>query len=385
MIRLPRVRRVLNPTGGQWALLAVGTAGLVAIVADSFRGRAGKHPGSDLPEIGGPDCDPSPYVIDEAALRQHVLAMTAESHDKAAIAQHTAMTLFGQHPSGETVQFPPVVEALPGVACVWDWTVWIVDDVFADTGLSDEPTGPKPTGSLQWVLRTANDPGYPWEEPVMHVSNWPTPSMFVSTGDQSGSWDPAKGYDSMVRAYLGSALAMAGQDAATIHKYAEGPAGQELRKQARQAIMRVGGFNDRAYGQTNLNYAGGNDPAKPGGNKNKGIIDAYVLNGQGRGLDWRPVHKDNKARIGDGQPPKRAIGLSGNRLAGANKGSHHMIVWLPAPVLEDLAGEDPQLHFGTWSDGSSTIDPPPQIQALGVDLSGVGLPGVSGKEGTAGS
>lgn len=382
MILLPRARRVLNPTGTQWAIGATAALVVGLVAADVFASPKGsKKPGSDLPEIGGPDCDPAPYEIDEDLLRVHVTAMLHETHDKAIVTQSVATTMFGDHPSGAVVSFPPVADALPGVACVWDWTVWIVDDVFADHGITDEPSGPKPTGSLQWVLRTANDPGYPWEEPVMHVSNWPTPGMFVSAGDNSGSWKASNGYDSMIRAYLGSMLAMAGHDAESIAHYAEGGAGQELRKQLRAAIMAVGGWNDRTYGQTNLNYAGGNDPAKPGGDPAKPQSGGFVMNAQGRGLNWLPRHKDNKARIGDGESAKRATTLSGGSLHGTDKGTHHMIVYLPAPVLEALAGDDPTIEWGTWSDGSSTLFPPPQIVALGVDLSGVVLPGVPNKEG----
>lgn len=375
-------RRTLNPTPAQWILLTFGTLALVGAVGGTAyamrkRRSSSKTPGIDLPDVGPgePTCDPAPYEIDPDALRILVQSkVDAGLHDKARIARDVAITLFGAHPSGSVVDFPPSGDPLEGVGCVWDWTIWTVDDVFRESGLTDEPTLPSgPSGSLQWVSRTANDPGYPWEEPVLHVHNWPTPGMFLDIGNAEGSWDPANGYDSMVIAALGSALAMAGLDPSI----AEGPEGQELRKQLRQAIMAVGGFNDLNYGQTNLNYAGGNDPSKPGGNKNKGIVSAHVLNEQGRGLNWLPHHKDNKKRIAEELPSKRGSGIKGNRLTGAQAGYRHMLVWIPAVSLDALREVKPRIAFGTWSDGSSTADPPPQIRALGYDLSGVDLPGVT--------
>jgi hypothetical protein len=369
----PAMLRRFNPTPTQWALIT--TAGVAALVIGVGAVMAGPSPKGPPPQV----CDPTPYVFDPAEVTAAInTEIDNGDHDKANVAMSVATLLYGQHPSGQTVFFPPVANPLPGVACVWQLTVAMVDAVFEDRGIIEGPTGP--STSLDWVLHNANDPGYPWEEPTLQTSNFPTPGTFVDIGNASGSWKPSHGYDSMVRAYLGSGLAMAGGDVTL----ATSGAGQELRKQVRQAIMAVGGFNDLLYGQTNLNYAGGNDPNKPGGDPNKPVMASYVLNEQGRGLNWLPRHKDNLHRIPQGDAPKRATRLDGSKLGGANAGSSQMLVWLPALDLDALAQPVPSVEFLTWSDGSSTLDPPPAIKALGIDMSGVVLPGVAPNQGAPG-
>lgn len=374
-----RARTIVNPSATTWALItAASAAGLTLLAATAFGGgRPGPSP--DLPDVtpGGPDCDPAPYQLDEAELRAQVEQLVdAGDRDKAQIADTVATLLFGTHPSGAQVDFPPSVNPLPGVTCVWAWTIYVVDDVFEERGLIDDPTDPteppEPSASLDWVLRASGDPGYPWEEPVLQVDNFPTPGMFVDVGNADGEWKPSNGFDSMIKAWLGSALAMAGGDVSL----ASNNAGQSLRKQARQAVTAPGGFNDLNYGQTNANYAGGNDPNKPGGNPNNALIN-YMMNEDGRGLHWNPWHKDNLERIPQGLAPKRAIRIDGSRMSGSNRGNRQMLVYLPALDLDALAQAVPTIKFLKWSDGSSTIDPPPQITALGVDMTGVDLPGVT--------
>jgi len=365
---------IMNPTATQWALITAGSVAGLTLLATTVWAGTRPSGGGDLPDVtpGGPDCDPTPYVVDEAEIRDQVIQLVdAGERDKAYIAQVVATFLFGTHPLGGQVEFPPVANPKAGVTCVWDWTIYVIDVVFDERGIIDEP-GEGPMGSLEWVLRTANDPGYPWEEPVLQVENFPTPGMFVDIGNADGEWKPSNGFDSMIKAFLGSALAMAGGDVGL----ASNAAGQSLRKQARQAVTAPGGFNDLLYGQTNANYAGGNDPNKPGGNANAALIN-YMMNEDGRGLHWRPWHKENLQRIPVAQAPKRSIRLDGSRMSGANRGNQQMLVWLPALDLEALAKPVPTIKFLTWSDGSSTIDPPPQIRALGVDMTGVDLPGVT--------
>lgn len=359
--------RRLNPTTTQWAVILAGvTAGAVLLTATAA---SASDRGKQLPDVTPGEC--APYEYNSAIVDNQIESLVqAGERDKEYIATTVATFLFGAYPGGGQVLFPPSANPLAGVSCVWLRVRTQVDAMFDELGLDDVvPTEP---GSLEWVLRTSADPGYPWEEPVMHIENYPTPGMFVDIGNAEGAWKPSNGYDSMVRAYLGSALSMAGGDVSL----ATSNAGQELRKAARRAITSVGGFNDLLYGQTNLNYAGGNDPSKNGGDANKPKSGAYVLNARNRGLNWLPRHKDNIQRIQQGQAPKRATRLDGSKLAGANAGNQQMLVYLPALDLEALTKPVPSIKFLTWSDGSSTIDPPPQIVALGVDMSGVVLPGV---------
>lgn len=247
----------------------------------------------------------------------------------------------------------------------------------------EPPVQPPPVQpqSLEWVLRTAKDPGYPWAEPVLHYENYPTPSMFVDIGDSDGAWNPASGFDSLVKAILASALAMAGNDpkiAFAQGQDANAQLGKDLRRKVRESLIVVGGFNDLNYGQTNLNYAGGNDPNAPGGDPNKPLSATYVLNAQKRGLNWLPRHADNIDRIQASQASKRTTTLQGKKLSPPNSGNRHMVVWAPAYDLDALGPDKavPTIKFLTWPDGSSTLHPPPQIRALGIDMSGVQLPGV---------
>lgn len=238
------------------------------------------------------------------------------------------------------------------------------------------PTDP----SLQWRQVTPADPGYPWEFPALHYENYPTPGTWLNASDRSGAFDPSEGFDRFVQALLGSALAMAGNDpriATATGQQANADLGRRLRKEVRESLIIVGGINDLLYGQTNLNFAGGNDPNKPGGNVGRPIMASYVLNSQGRGLDWLPRHADNLERIRSGEPLKRTTALDGSRLSSPNRGSRQMLIWAPAYDMAALSPNTvPSIQYLRWSDGSSTIDPPPIIRASGVDMSGVRLPGV---------
>lgn len=234
--------------------------------------------------------------------------------------------------------------------------------------------------SLDWEIVTPTDPGYPWEFPALHFENYPTPGTWWNAGDKTGAFDPSLGFDRFVRALLGSALAMAGNDptiAAAEGKNKDAATGKRLRREVRQALVAVGGINDLLYGQDNLNLAGGNDPNKAGGDPKKPRSGAHVLNAAGRGLNWLPRHANNLQRIQEGLPLLRTTSLAGRSLPGI-KGSRQMLIWSPAFDLDALSPNvgSPSIQFLHWSDGSSTADPPPSIRQLGVDLSGVALPGI---------
>lgn len=364
--------RLPNPSATGWALIAAG--GVAALVlATTAYASSGKPKPIELPDIE-PDlqCDPTPYDVDMDELVAAIgVAIAAGERDQAVIATNVATALYGAHPTGGIAQFPPGVSPLGGVMCVWSVVVFVVDDEFKKRGLTDDPTGPDtPTESLDWVIRGATDPGYPWEEPVLQTNNWPSPGMFLNVG-LDGSWDPAQGYDSMIKAYLGTLLVMAGMDAGIAEQ--QGGLGQSLRKQLRESVTAVGGFNDLLYGQTNENYAGGNNPNKPGANNPNGGIVNYMMNAQGRGLNWLPRHKDVISPVASGVALNRATRVDGGKLGGSNAGNQQMVLWLPAPLLSSVPSGI--LKYGKWSDGSSTLDPPPQIRALGINMHGVQLPG----------
>lgn len=364
-------QRLPNPTGTQWAIITAAGAAALVIATTAWADSGTPGPVKQLPDVE-PDleCDADPYDVDTDEIRAAIgTAIGTGQRDQAIIATNIATALFGAHPDGGVATFPPSAAPLPGVVCVWSVVVFLVDDEFKKRGLGDIDVPETPEGSLVWVTRGSKDLGYPWEEPVLHTTNWPSPGMFTNFNVE-GSWDPSQGYDSYIRALLGSALAMAGMDVGI----ATSNAGQELRKQLREAVMAVGGFNDLNYGQTNLNYAGGNDPDKPGGNPNNGMSGQYVLNEAGRGLNWLPRHHDVVSRVGNAQPTERGTRIDGAKLGGGNGGNRQMTVWGPAVSLAKL--QQGFIGFDTWSDGSSTLDPPPQITKLGVNLHGVVLSGV---------
>lgn len=243
-----------------------------------------------------------------------------------------------------------------------------------------DPNMPIHPGPQDWVVVSDQDAGYPWDFPALHFENYPTPGTWFDVGDKEGAFDPAQGFDAYVRALLGSALAMAGNDPGIASAQGKDPRadlGRRLRRDVSKAVIAVGGVNDLAYGQTNLNFAGGNDPNAPGGNEDQPLSATYVLNQRGRGLNWLPRHGANMQRIADGLPLKRTTSLSGSTLPWPDSGNRQMLLWSPAFDLDSLAASEPSIQFLQWLDGSSTIDPPPRIQELGVDLSGVSLPGVT--------
>jgi len=263
------------------------------------------------------------------------------------------------------------------------------------------PTEPLPTvddepvpemGESRWSWGRATDPGYPWNKPLLHVENYPTPSMFFDAGDQGGSFDPSQGFDELVIALLSSALTMAGMDPTKAIALARAQGqdpdailGRRLRRDVRRALIEPGSWNDRVFGQTNANYAGGTDPGKActegSGTTNaactNGIRDpnakpvTFMMNAAGRGLNWLPWHTNVLDAIGAGQTPVRGTDLDGTSLG---LGHSHMVLWMPAFDLEALGSDVPRIQLLPWPDGSSTVDPPPMVSRLGVDMQGVVLP-----------
>lgn len=254
-----------------------------------------------------------------------------------------------------------------------------------------EPTEPVgPSQSPVWIWRRSSDPGYPWLEPTLHVENYPTPGMFFDVGDDTGAFDPAQGFDAMVTALLGSALVMAGWDPARATAIAQAQGqdpdaqlGRRLRRDTRRALLVPGSWNDRLFGQTNANYAGGTDPGKPctSGSTNapctNGIRDPhatavrYMMNAAGRGLNWLPRHTNVLDAIAQGVPPVRGTGIDGDAFAGSHS---HMLVWMPAFDMVALGNQaDPQIRLAVFPGGASGGDPPPSVTDLGIDMHGVTL------------
>ncbi|MCH9637721.1 MAG: hypothetical protein K0U16_07240 [Gammaproteobacteria bacterium] len=201
---------------------------------------------------------------------------------------------------------------------------------------------------IAWRVVTREDPGYPWDCAAMHYDSVATPGTWLDATKR-----PELDLDGFVRELLAQALEMAGHDpwvAEAVGKAPGADLGKQLRKQVREAVIVEGGINDLLYGC--------HDDRLP----------KHATNAAGRGICWRRCHANNLERMGH-LPLKRTIGVDGQRLSPPDRGSSAPVVWSPA---FDLAAF-PELRFGKWADGSSTLHPPPTVRRSGVDLSGVSI------------
>lgn len=86
----------------------------------------------------------------------------------------------------------------------------------------------------------------------------------------------------------------------------------------------------------------------------------YLVNGVGLRRAFNPWHDAAKARIVAEEMPSRGVTPEGSKIAGV--GSDYALLWLPPVDPQALAemGIVTCAHT-TWGDGSSSIDPPPEI------------------------
>jgi len=292
-----------------------------------------------------PTVDLSPYHYDEAHVYQTILS-EAESgqRDRALCAVEVCEKLFRGY-----VVFPPGPEDTASAQAIWALVVDAVEDVFNLRGIHEQPW--QLTEAIVWAVRQPNDPGYPWEQPSLNVDNAAVPGTFIEVGVDSAPVD----HDSLVRDYLTNALAVSGTSPALATGTSS--TSKRLRRETRKLFNEIE-FHDKAYGQTNSKYAGG---------------EPWMLNNSGRGLNWRPYHANNLERLGSGLPAKRTTTVGGRPLPHPDSGSDAMLLWLPAVDRSALRGANLSVRPLRWSDGSSTQEPPPAVQRLGVDMSGVVL------------
>lgn len=357
-------RRKFNPSGAQIAV-AAGAAILGGIVLyDTVYAKPAPAKKKKKPE---PSCDPSPYQWNEGAVRAGIEDLvTAGERDATFIATEVASSLFGDYPGGGNIEFPPAPGAPKGVACVWSLVIYMVDIIFKEKGIKNG----KKDGGFNWEVHGAGDlDNYPWETPSLHPDNYPTPGVFIDIGNKEGAWDTSEGLDKMMKVLLAQSMAMANLAGGNVDvglAYAQTTKGKNLRRDYRNLIQ-CSVWNDALYGQTNIVAAGG----KEGGS-------THMMNNKGRGLNWYPRHADNLSRMAQGKKPKRTTSASGAKLASPNSGSSQMLLWLPAVDLQALGNPNPVIKPLNWSNGSSTKEPPPMVQDLGIDMSGVGLSGGPG-------
>lgn len=294
------------------------------------------------------------YTWNEARARKAIYELLQNGErDRAFVAAEAASRLFGQHPSGAVVTFPPGPRSPFGVETIWGRMVRLVDKVFEEERVLEG----QEARDLAWVIHDPLDEGYPWEEPSLHVGNYPSPGMFFDAGSptQVGqNLDADHDLDKVVRRSLQTGLSMANMDP----RLATGTSktSKRLRREMRQLIMESK-FNDGLYGQTDLVKAGG-DPEEP--------ASYYVLGEKGRGLNWLPYHADNLVLIDQGKAPMRTTMLDGERMPQHHQADAHMLLWIPAIDLALLSDQVPKVEPYVWSDGTSTKEPPPVVQKLGT-------------------
>lgn len=218
-----------------------------------------------------------------------------------------------------------------------------------------------PRRGVPWLRIDPAMAGYPWEAAGLHPANFPTPGLFWDA-DEPTQWLEAPHFDEVVRAALGSALLMAdGDPELSMSRTSQA---RRLRQQLRHLIIEAP-HNDVLYGCTNANYCGGADPQLPGAD-GKGRQDLHVLGPSGRGINWLARHAHDRERIAQGLAPARATNRDGDPLLEDVHGARPLI-WIPALNLAALADKNPRVTTQDmqWSDGSSTLEVPPPVRALG--------------------
>jgi hypothetical protein len=203
----------------------------------------------------------------------------------------------------------------------------------------------------KWHIRRITDGLYPWMQPTLHVSNYPTPGMFYDASNPNGFV-----FDNPERLYgavLGSALSMAERDTSI----AGSRRGADLRKKVADDVA-SGMYNDGLFGTSTVELVGGRRWVGP----------------HGRGINWAPHHGNIRQSIAAANPPKRTTKIDGTRIQEYIEVNNKPLVWIPAYDLDALATHGDLVPL-RWANGRSAIDPPPVVSNLGVDLSGVRFPG----------
>lgn len=201
--------------------------------------------------------------------------------------------------------------------------------------------------------------GYPWNFAVLHPHNFPTPGMFLDL-EQPDWFPPDAGFDGLVRAALGSALAMAGVDPEQASSKTS--RGRRLRQEMRNTLYSR--WHLSLYGCTNENFCGGVHPSKPGGEGRRAVVD-HVMGPRGRGINWLPRHAPNRELLACGRPARRTTDARGEPLLGA-PGFTRPLLWVAAVDLDALARAGPRVVPLRWDDGTSCTEPPLAVRELGV-------------------
>lgn len=323
-----------------------------------------------------PKCDPSPFVVEVAAIKLAIVeAVAAGMRENATVAAHAAESLYIVDPSNDApLSWPPQEGASEGQRCVWSIILAQVDIYLNENGIPPWPACPAgseiqdgqclPVGGIDL-------------DPWLNPSKWPQSGTFIQVekGDTFlGSSSPTPNRRSIVYSTLLSTAHQAaiddGASAEAATEFAQGIANDPSARVEYLTLIYCSPWNDALYGTF------GYDPALIGD------FDSPV----GRAIRLLPYHFDNYKRIIHGQSPRRNIhkgsapgDKSGTRISSAGKSLE--LLWLPELNPEFLLADGTITTQGmTWEDGSSRIMPPPIVEVLGVEDVPPGMWGCLGEQ-----
>lgn len=349
-------------------LFAVGVAGAASASSGGSEGGGG-----DNTEPSPPPRPPNPPVSvpstqAELRLLGAYVCRCAEEREIAGL-EVDAATLRFCVASGlyGALAWPPIAQDPESVREVWDlireYVLAFLDNpaafradycTFTATPSPTPPPAPSPTfpqGGVDFEEASNGRPGYPWEEPLIHLGNdgkhFPTPGMFFVVRAPNAPTDAFLALDSLLgiaRAAVASAYAMGGA-ARTLGSIDDELVLEYLR------LMLCSPWNDILFGSTSSQFAGG----------------SLGLGPHGRGSVMLPRHRRNLQRMAVGEDAVRSITLAGNpdpQIPDDNKWPEF---WLPPIDLDALVNAGIVTTSGwSWSNGDSVLVPPPQVWTRGV-------------------
>jgi hypothetical protein len=203
------------------------------------------------------------------------------------------------------------VVAAGGLALVWLYAHKRRQRALAEPSLVVEPLPPSSSDALEALLKD-------------FVGDEATPGLFYQVQA-----------DDTLLGVAGSAL------------NSIGPHSAAARLSYAYCLQSSPGWNMRLYGTPSTSNAFGSELLVPG--KNTGVRVAF-----------RARNADALELMLAGRLPRMAVDpISGAPLPG--KGASYGLLWLPPVDPQSLALGQPTCAPYSWSDGSSTIDPPPEL------------------------
>ena len=388
---------------------------LLGLGASGGKRRRKKSTGSAArPVPPSDDCLIEPFVLDEDEIDAAIAeAISQGMRSVQTIATFVAELIYPVYPgTNEPVSWPPNLEPGMGaqaqqeILCLWYEIIALVQDYLTEVGIPPWPAcGP---GEIldEGAGMCVPDPNFgaggdngnggsvgpidlsPWESTDYYPS--PGSLMQVRLGDRLlGTWSETNEdfdiYGNRLRSIAYTTLLTAGWLAATqfggLDPDEPGISAAESERRAQEAAE----FAQRvAYDDGNRVEYVQLIQCSPW---NDALYATYGYGPQawqspvGRALRFLPEHYNNRARIANGQKPRRNISLgtvadkgSGNAFGMDPDQRAFAYLWLPRinlKILWDSNGRDVTTAGTEWDDGSSGIMPPPIIAQLGAD----GVPG----------